>query len=283
VPLAGLALALSASICWGLADFFGGLWSKSVRVLVVAFVSQIAGATVVGAILLARMTEPSAHATFYAMLAGVSGTVGIICLYQALSIGAMGVVAPIASASVLLPVIVGIVGGDNPSLPQIVGMVAVLAGVLLVTRSPSNAPATRDRSVWLAVAAALGIGGILVFLEKASAQDPYWAVFIFRCTSIALIAVAILVQRQRRVAIAPNQVTTKILVALASIGILDTGANLLYSLATTHGLLSITAMLASLYPIVTIVMARAVLQQRISRHQSLGVIVAMTGVALLAA
>jgi drug/metabolite transporter (DMT)-like permease len=193
-----------------------------------------------------------------------------------MAVGAMSIVAPIAGISAVVPVAFGIATGDRPSTSQWFGMLAALGGVFLASREPGHGGKVAA-GVGLALLAALGFGGYFPPMHAAGEADFWWASLIFRMTSTAVIVAAVAIRRPS-LAVQPLQVPI-----LALIGIGDMLGNLLFAAASTSGLVSITSVLASLYPIVTVILARVVLRERVARSQEAGIVLTLAGVALIAA
>jgi drug/metabolite transporter (DMT)-like permease len=223
---------------------------------------------------------PSASAVGWAALAGSAGIVALGAFYRALAIGTMSVVAPISATAAAVPVLVGLAEGERPGGLQIAGMVAALAGVILASREPveEGCPPANRAAIGLALVAAAGFGTFFVGIDKASATaEVPWVIVVQRCSSLALLVIAALAVRPTLPRDAPS------LLILAMVGVLDLGANGLYALATTKGLLSVVSVLGSLYPAVTVVLARFVLAERIARIQEVGVVLALAGVIAISA
>jgi drug/metabolite transporter (DMT)-like permease len=279
--LTALALALASSLCWGVADFLGGLQSRRLPLFAVLLVSQLVG--FVGLLTLIAVHgvgPPDLERLLPAAVAGIAGLAGLAAFYQALSIGTMSIVAPIAATSVVVPVVVGIAGGERPAIVQVLGLAATTTGVILASRE--QAPAPEDRaiartSVVLALVAAAGFGSFFVGLRISARADVPWALLAARVGGLACLLAVV---RARRT---PIGRLGKSAVPLAMTGLLDLTANGLFALASRHGLLSLVAVAASLYPIVTIVLARAVLGERVRRLQELGIASALLGIVLIAA
>jgi len=189
----------------------------------------------------------------------------------------MSVVAPIAGLSAVVPVIVGIVSGDRPSAWQLAGIAAALLGVFLASREPGRAGPTLAAGVGLALLAAMGFGGYFPFMHAAGNADYWWASLLFRIVSTSSVVAAVAIRRPS-LAVEPLQVPL-----LALIGVGDMVGNLLFAAASSSGLVSITAVLASLYPIVTVVLARLLLAERVVRSQEAGIALTLAGVALISA
>jgi drug/metabolite transporter (DMT)-like permease len=176
-------------------------------------------------------------------------------------------------------VIVGLSTGERPSGLQLAGMLAALVGVVLASREPDEGPeraAAARRSIALALVAALGIGTFFVGMDAAADADVAWAMLTARGVSVgALVAAAVVLRPAVRAPLPALPV-------LAVIGLLDASANGMFAYASTLGLLSLVAVLGSLYPVVTIALARAVLAERVQRVQAAGVALALAGVAAIA-
>ena len=279
--MAAIALGIGAAVCWGLADFLGGLRARTLRLASILLVSQFAGLTAVAVVvLIGGEPVPAFSDVAPALAAGVAQLVGIAALYRALALGTMSVISPIsASGAAALPVIVGIAGDEAPAALQLAGMVVASAGVILATRSPDASPTRGSReALLLSGVAALGFGGFFVGMDAAvDSADPFWALLVARAAAAAVLVVALAALRPG-LAIDPA-----VLPALILIGLLDVGANACFALGTDTGLLSVVAVLASLYPVTTVVLARGVLGERLVAIQGAGVCLALAGVALIAA
>jgi drug/metabolite transporter (DMT)-like permease len=283
--LLAAALALCSSVAWGGADFFGGLVSRRRAVLAVLVVSQATGLALIAAILAVRGYDPGAGLRLlFAAAAGMVGAMALTAFYRGLAIGAMGVVAPISGTSAALPVIVGVVSGERPSPLQWAGIALALLGIVLLARETPGEHGTRERGgaplaagVGLALAAALGFGGFLTLIGEAARPDPLLATFVSRAASVGLLAIALVAVRP---ALSLGRRDGAIVMA---IGCADLTANALYAVATTQGLLSVVAVLGSLYPVVPVVLARLVLHERLGPMQRLGAVLAIAGAGALAA
>ena len=281
-----VALGLGSSLCWGLADFFGGLQSRKRAMLAVLLVSQGVALLLLLPFALALADErPSAAAVGWAALGGSAGVVALGAFYRGLAIGTMSVVAPISATGAAVPVLVGLAQGERPGALQVAGMVAALAGVILASREsePAEDLGSDHRqagraAVGLALVAALGFGTFFVGVDRASATaEVPWVIVISRSCSLVLVLSAALLARPEL----PRDPVS--FGALAMVGVLDLGANGLFAIATTKGLLSVVAVLGSLYPAVTVVLARLVLAERVSRLQEVGVALTLAGVVAISA
>lgn len=276
-----IASALTSSLCWGLADFVGGLQSRRLPVLVVLLVSQgaaLAAAAVVA--LLSGDALPPAGRIALGMGAGVAGVLALACFYRALAIGTMSIVAPIAATGAVVPVVVGMATGDRPGGAQIAGMALAMAGVVLASREihdDAEKAANARLAILLALVTALGFGLFFVGMSRAADGGVLWALVTARVASVSCVGLLAAGTRPSFAGVRPA------LGPLIAIGLLDGAANGLYAFATTEGLLSVVAVLGSLYPVITILLARVVLGERVRRIQELGIAGAVVGVALIAA
>lgn len=273
--MAAIGLALGASLSWGFADFFGPLKGRTLGTLRTLFYVQLSGLLVIAGIVAVRGKGPAHEAALYAVPAAVSGTLGLYAFYRGMAVGAMSVIAPIAGISAALPVIVGIASGDRLSAAKGVGIVCAIAGVYLAAREPGRAGNRLAAGVGLALLAALGFGVYYLFMHAAGRADFWWASLDFRLTSTSVILIAVAAQRPQL------GMRTRELPFLFLIGFGDMFGNLLYAAASSRGLVSIVSVLASLYPVVTILLARAILSERVARIQEAGIVLTLAGVALI--
>jgi drug/metabolite transporter (DMT)-like permease len=268
-------LALGASASWGFGDFLGGVKSRTLHPLAILAVSQPVGLAVLGVVVAVRATAPPGAEVAWAAPAAVVGTIGLAAFYRGMAVGAISIVAPIAGAGAAIPVLVGVLRGDRPSLLQGVGFAAAIAGVVLTSweRRPDQPRFAAGAGFGLISMVAFGC--YFVFLHQASGDDFLWPAFLFRVVSTSLVWVALLVLRP-----AVHGVGGAFLM-LALIGLLDTGGNTLYAAASSYGALSVTAVLASLYPVVTVLLARYRLRERVHRLQEVGIALTVAGIVLV--
>jgi drug/metabolite transporter (DMT)-like permease len=273
-----IALGLAASLSWGFADFLGGIQSRRMPVVAVVLGSQLAGLVLVAAIVAVRGEGvPGGDFLIYASLSSVGGIAGLTAFYKALSIGAMGVVAPLSSLAAAIPLVVGIATGDRPSALQGAGVAVAIVGVLLASREAGEHGPGVAKGAGFALLSAVGFGCFFLAIDKASDGDVLWAVCVNRTVSVALLGLALLVTRPKLGLRTPDMRT------LAIVGMLDILANGFFALAATKGLVSVVAVLASLYPVVTVALARVVLKERLRAIQRVGAALALAGVALISA
>jgi drug/metabolite transporter (DMT)-like permease len=272
-----IVLALGASLTWGLADFFGPLQGRKLGALRTLVYVQLGGLIGIAVIVAVRAQGPEDAVALLAIPAAVSGSLGLFAYYRGIAVGAISVVAPIAGVSAVIPVIVGIASGESPSALQLAGIACALLGVFFAAREPGRTDARFAAGAGLAVLAAIGFGGYFPFMHAAGDADPWWASLIFRLASTSVILLAAAIHR-------PSLgVPGRLLPLLALIGLGDMFGNLLFAAASGSGLVSVTSVLASLYPIVTVVLARIVLHEKVSRAQEGGIVLTLAGVALISA
>lgn len=271
-------LALASSLLWGAGDFLGGTTSRRLPAVAVVGVSQALALLV---FVLVAWTAGEAAAGMpaqgwlWSMAAGAAGTTGLVAFYGALARGTMGVVAPLAALGVVVPLAAGLLAGDRPGVVQLVGALLGVVGGVLASGPEVRGGASRGPVV-LALMAGLAFGLTLVFLARGSEDSPLLTLVGMRTTSVSALVVLAVAARSL------GGVRSRDLPLLATIGLLDGGANLSYAIATTSGLLSLVSVLASLYPAVTVVLARVFHHERMTRVQDVGVVAAVLGFVLVA-
>jgi len=276
-------LALLSSLSWGLSDFLGGLQSRRNALLAVLVLSQgLALAILVIAVLAGAPIEHDAASTLWAAGVGGLGLLGLVALYRALSLGSMSVVAPISATGVVIPVLAGLLSGERPAALQIAGILLACGGVVLAAREAPSADAAQRRAgrtaIGLALLAAVAFGSFFAGMDRAEETgDVAWVLLSARTVDVLLVLIACAVVRP------PLPRAPAALAAIATVGVFDLLANLLFVLAAGRGLLSVVGVLGSLYPAVTVVLARFVLHERLTRTQNAGVVITLAGVIALAA
>lgn len=280
--MVAVLLALLSSLLWGSADFLGGTLSRRRRAAVVVGVSQTAG------LLLAVLVAASAGSfgdprgyLGWAVLASVSGVIGLMSFYAALAAGTMGVVSPIAALGVVVPVVVGLALGDRPASLQLAGIAVAVLGVVLAS-GPELSGAAGARPVLLAGVAAVGFGVALLAIAKGSASSTLMTLVTMRATSVTLLALALAVALTRGMARSEVRFGRRELLLVALVGAGDLSANLTFGLASRRDAIAVVAVLGSLYPLVTVLLARVLHHERLGRLQAVGVALALAGVVLIA-
>jgi drug/metabolite transporter (DMT)-like permease len=325
---AGVPLGLSSGLCWGAADFFGGIQSRRLPALTVAFWSQLAGALGLAIALAIEGVRPNATGVAWGLAAGVGSGCALVLFYRSLAEGTMSIVAPISACGAVVPVTAALLTGNQPGTLAALGVLATVTGVVLVSRphtpprpasptvegNPAGAgsmagagssasaagaagagSSTRGgrRVVAMALGSALGFGLFYVFVDAGAAStagtvaaagtagshgSPLWVIAGARMSSLTILSMIALVSRRSALRWPGRRIG-----AVALVGIGDTGANLLFAYAATTGNLAVVGVLGSLYPVATVALARWLLGERLSGGQNAGVILALTGIGLLAA
>jgi drug/metabolite transporter (DMT)-like permease len=270
-------LATACAVVYGTADFFGGLATRRSQVLSVVVLSQLAGLALILGLLPLLPGAFDGRALAWGLAAGLAGAAGLVLFYRALATGVMSVVAPTtAVTSAALPVTFGLATGERPTVWALVGVALALGAVLLVSQEGSAGKRGSLASVLAALAAGAGFGGFFILLSMAPHEAGLWPLVGARLSSISLVALLALLTRR---ALKPGPGSLHIIVAA---GVLDMAANVLYLLAQQDGLLSLVAVLVSLYPASTLLLARQVLGERLRAVQISGVACALVAVALIA-
>ena len=274
-----IVLALLSSVVWGTSDFIGGVVSRRIPAYLVVAASQASGLIgVTIAVLVVGHVEVGLSWLAPAIVAGVSLASGLVMFYAALASGEMGVVSPIAALGVLVPVGAGLVRGESPSAITSVGIVVALVGVVAAS-GPEFSGRTHGRPVVLASLSAVCFGTAMLFLAKGATADPLMSLWGMRAISVVVVTTGtLLLARPRRASIVVRCRDFPLII-VAGVG--DSAANLLFQLASLRGYLSVVAVLASLYPAMTVMLAWVVLEQRLQRIQLVGVLAALAGIALV--
>jgi drug/metabolite transporter (DMT)-like permease len=278
-------LALLSSALWGAADFFGGSLSKKYAPIVVLGMTQTIGLLFGITLVLFNgdlfgSNPPQAFGDggyfFAGALAGITGYIGLICLYAGLSTGRMGVVSPISSLSAVIPLTFALVTGEVLTWAQGIGVVIALAGAFCAS-GPELSQGLSPKPLFLALGAAAGFGTAMTFMSIGSESSALMTMVMMRATTFFITLT--LVIRFRTV----GSFTKAEIPILIFVGIADFSANLLLGVATNFGLVSLVMVLGSIYPIVTALMAYLFLHERLHKVQYAGIVLAVAGVALISA
>jgi len=288
-----IVFALAAAVLYGSADFLGGAASRHSRALSVAVVSVPAGALVMLAAALASGTQATTAGLGWALASGGFGAVGLIVFYAGLAAGPMSVVAPVSAlVSTVLPVGVAVATGEHLGAPVYAGAAVCLVATVLVSlergsrarpragtaggRVLGDHPALRGLAYGTVCGAMFGI--FFVFLRSAGSSGVFWPVCTARLANAAVVLAVAVVAGARPVG---REAGPRVLAATVGSGVLDASANLCYVLATRAGLFGIAAVLTSLYPGITVLLARVVLRERMQAVQRLGLLLAAVGIVLV--
>lgn len=293
----GIALGFIAGIMYGASDFIGGIASRTSSTFSVTVISQLVGLiALLGLMPVLPHASPAASDLGWGLLAGLGGGAGILFLYQGLAVGRMSVVSPITAViAALIPLTVGLLLGERPSVLALAGIGFALVSVVLVSSAPAHAESADQRvaqrkrenahpvNQWLlqpglieALLAGVAIGAFYVCLARSHAHAGLWPLAAARVAStLSLSTIAISTGRTLRPARGG-------FATIAFAGLVDMLANAFYLASTRLAPLSIVAVLASLYPASTVLLARVVLHERLTRLQLAGVVFALIAVAMIA-
>ena len=277
----GSLLALLSSLLWGTADYLAGNLSKRFKALAVTGVSQtfglIFGASAI--VISGNFIAPNLKMDGYflpGVIAGIAGFIGLTAFYTGLATGRMGVVSPISSLSVLIPLLYALIQGERPSLTQTVGITIAIAGAFMAS-GPEMRNGLPIKPLVYAVIAALGFGTALTFIAIGSEKDSLHTMTAMRCASV-FVCVLIALRYRTLGGFSKAQIPL-----LIFIGVADFLANFILGIATTKGLVSIAMVFGSLFPVVTILLAYKFLHERLHRVQYVGIAAALSGVIMIAA
>jgi uncharacterized membrane protein len=270
-------LALAASALWGTSDFGGGLISRKLHPSAAVLISQALALAGLLA-LLPFWRAPLGGYMLTGAAAGVIATLSLAAFYRAMADAPISLVAPITAAGTGIPVVVGITRGEHLGLLQLTGIVVTLVGIVLASGPEFRSGVeVRRQAIGYSVAASIGFGVAYTLLALAAGTSVYGTLLAQRVGGLLVLGPIVL----RAGILKQVRLTAKRLGALALIGGCDIAANGSYAFAASHGDLSVAAVLASLYPVVTALLARGILAERLRPVQSIGVIAALGGVLLL--
>ena len=280
-------LALVSGVVWGVADFVGGVASRRSTPLQTLLLTTPAGllAVIPAALLVGGQVSGS---LVPGVVSGLFGSIGILLLYAALSIGPMGVVSPVSAVlGAAIPVLVGLARGERPGALAYVGMGLAVVAIVTVGLEPmaptddARHQRVSTRALLLAIGGGVGIGAFFAIIALAPSDAGLWPVVWARTTSTVVIStLAVVAFARGSRPVVPEDRGVRGLAVGA--GVLDVSANVFYLLATQTGLLSVVAVLGSLYPAATVVLARVVLAERLRPMQKVGMVTALLAAALLA-
>lgn len=270
-----VVLALLSSLTWGTADFLGGVLSKKRNAVAVIGGSQPFG--LIAAVLVALAFNKfwfNDQVVLYGVLAGLIGMVALMAYYQALATGAMGIVAPIGSLGVIVPLVYGYLDGDKPSSIQNLGIALAVIGVVLAS-GPEFRGGTKAAPILLAFLSASMFGFCVLFMAKGGQINSATTVVVMRVAQVGTMLIVALLLRTF------GGLQKSDIPVLAAVGSLDAVANVLFTTAAGLGMLSIVSVLGSLFPIATGILAWWFLKERLIPVQYLGIVVTMAGVAAI--
>lgn len=272
-----IPLALTGSLSWGISDFIGGHASKRRSTLAVLALGRPVGLAVVGLVSVLTASTHFDGRTLLGMLSGPAAFAALYALYRALAIGPMGVVSPIAAVGAVVPVLWGTVIGQSLAGLTYLGLGGTLVGVMLASASEGLDGQRPGRQVLVWSFFCMVMFGIcMILLAEAGRYHPVEAVVVSRATEVVLILIL--------GALSWNNLRENLRPPFGVVpfaGVLDTSAMLLFAYAAGHGSLGVAAVLSSLYPVVTVLIARLVLHERLSRVQQTGAVLTLVCVAVV--
>jgi drug/metabolite transporter (DMT)-like permease len=279
IELTAVFYGLAAAASWGAGDFSGGVATKRSHVYLVVLLSHIIGiAGLLLLILLFGEPFPTWRDLFIGAAGGISGAVGVLALYTGLAQGRMGVVAPLTAViTAIVPVLFGLLLEGLPQPHQLAGFVVAMVAVWLISSDNGDGPVgLRWSDLRLPVVAGLGFGLFFIFIDQVSDNAILWPLIGSRAASILMMFFLVLFSQQRE---RPGK-TQSGWITLA--GLFDAGGNAFFALATGLGRLDVASVLGALYPATTVLLARSILDERLSRWQGVGVAAALFAVILIA-
>jgi len=279
VSAAAVLLALASSAVWGTADFSGGLLSRRVPTVPVTVISQLAGFLALLVVVAVRGGDLGGRSFAIGIAAGLGGGTGLAAFYKALSLGTMSIVSPVVACGAVVPFGVSIATGERPSAVSLAGAGLAIAGAVLASAEERQAEEpNRTRAVVLAVVAAVALGLFTYFLGLGSREGS--ALSTLTGARVGSLSFLLVLAAARRESL---RIGRRWFWPIAAVGLLDVTANVLFALSSRHGLLALVAVLGSLYPVMTILLAYVFLHERLTRPQLAGVATALAGVAALSA
>ena len=274
-----ILLSLAAALSYGLGDFNGGVFSKRASAWSVALMAQLGGTALVLVVAAVLGGSPDAGDIAWATVAGLANGFGTAFLYRGLSTGRMGVVAPVSGVgSVLVPVVVGLATGERPAALVWVGVLLALPANWLVSREPADGPVTEAGSGALdGVLAGLGFGTLFAALAQIPEEAGFLPLALNQfIAGVAIVAIALALRQDW---VPRNRYALGGLIS-GALGALATG---LFQVATQQGYLTVAAVITSLYPAVTVLLAAGVLREHVHRTQAYGLALCAGAIVLVAA
>jgi len=270
-----ILFSLSAVLCWGCSDFLGGYASRKSDAYLITAITNGCGLCVIGAVcVLSGAASPPRAAMLWALAAGASGGTALALFYRALSVGNMGLTAPVtALLAAGIPTLVGIAMEGWPHVSQVVGFLLAGAAIWLVSRSESG---FSPQGIGLAILAGIGFAGFYLLIRQARVGSAFWIAAASRTAAFACTAAIVAAGRR----FGPLQRVNAGWAALA--GCLDVGGSVLFVRASQTGRLDTAVVLTSLYPVVTVVLARLILKEHFTRWKTVGMVAALAAVPLIA-
>jgi drug/metabolite transporter (DMT)-like permease len=279
--VATAVFGLSAALCWGSGDFSGGLASRRAHVASVVIAAYSVGLVLLVALALAtRESFPAPADLLIGGLAGIAGVLGVLAFYSALASGKMGIAAPVSAVlTAMLPVLFSAVTAGLPAPLQVAGFALALVAIWLISRpeQAGEAGTGAPRGIGSAVLAGCGFGCFFILISRVHPGATFWPLAAARLVCVVLL---LIILRLRRQPILPGMAVAP-LVALT--GCLDAIGNAFFVLASHSGRLDVAAILSSLYPAATVLLAAIVLRERVTRVQAGGIALVLVAIPLITA
>jgi drug/metabolite transporter (DMT)-like permease len=279
-----ILLGLAAAVLYGSGDFLGGMATRRVHVLTVLTLAEAAGAIVALAAAAMSPGPASLAGLAWGTGAGLIGGLGLIIFYRGLAIGPMSVVAPLSGlVSTVLPVAVALAEGERPGAGVYAGALLCLAAIVLASWAGGDAarqPGRPGRAIGYGMAAGASFGLFFLLIRNAGQSGELWPVAAGRIGELAVVLAAAAMLRHGLVS---RGADGRLLLAAATAGVIDVVANICYVAATRTGMFGLAVVLASLYPGITVLLARVVLGERLRWVQRAGLGLAAIGILLVAA
>jgi len=270
------AYSLTAVGVWGASDFLGGVGARRTNAFLFTAIVHVSGMLVVGA--LAMVTHapfPGGASLVWSLIAGSLGGLALCFFYRALARGNMGLIAPVAAVlSAAIPTIVTAFAEGFPSTRQVLGFVLAGIGVWLISRTEGDTG--RPEGLGVAMLAGIGFAGFYLCTHQAGNASALWVATCSRSASLLITGAIVLIGRQLRTVPAP------VLGIAVVAGILDIGGSVAFVRASQIGRLDVAVVLSSLYPAVTVVLARVFLHEHFSRARTFGMLAALAAVPMIA-
>ncbi|OHD20527.1 MAG: hypothetical protein A2Y38_21250 [Spirochaetes bacterium GWB1_59_5] len=275
-----LFFAIASAMFYGLGDFSGGYATSKSKVIPVLVVSQAFGlATAALALIVMWPGPPGSADLVWGLVGGLAGAFGIVTLYRGIARGVVAIVSPTAAlVSSVLPLAVGLFLGEQPGILAFIGIGLCVPSILLLSSSSSSTGIDKQRtksSLLHGFVAGIGFGLFYVALSRPGVHSGFWPLVAARTASISMALIVMLAKRESLV------IRKGGLMPAIFAGILDMVANILFVLASSSGMLSIVAIIVSLYPVPTVLMARIVFKERISLVRGIGLGLSLVGLGLI--
>ena len=279
--LVPVGFSLAAVLCWGTSDFTGGYASKRSDAFIITLLSHAGGFTLVLTLaLLTHATYPSASSRNWALLAGALGGSALTIFYRALASGDMGITAPVAAVlGAAIPAAFAVVTQGPPGALSIAGFLLAGIGIWLISRPDGSAG--NYAGIWMAALAGVGFAGFFICIDRAGDSSALWSAVHSRFASLVIVAVIVLIRRGW-LGRSPRGLQTSSATLALFAGCLDVTGTALFIRAEQTGRLDTAVVLSSLYPVITVLLARVVLHEQFTRWKTIGIFAALLAVPLIA-